>query len=345
MHEGRSGRGRRGHGTRHPDVRDPGVARGASAGGHDGARRRGGDRGHARRHARPDRPVHVEPGRGARGAPGPRGEPGAGRGRDAPPDVARGGRPGPRRGRDADGRRAAGARRRTSRPCSAPRTSSAGPPADRGGPAEDQPDAVDLAGPSLRPAARAAPATAGPAAGTRRPASSRSIRRAVAVTSIGSSSPRSVVAELAVQARPEPPQHLQLLGRRTARRASPQSTVRSLGTGENVTPWSTPYTWPPGHREQVAGLAVGVVDRGVEDGDPPQARVRVDAPARRGRPSASARIQSWTMPSPNGPSRRTVGGTMSQPRRPRDGERRHLAPGEGPVREVAPAAARPMTGL
>ena len=50
--------------------------------------------------------------------------------------------------------------------------------------------------------------------------------------------------------------------------------------------------------------------------------------------SGSASIQSWTMPSPNGPSRSTVGGTIPQPRRLGDEERRHLAPGQRPVREV-----------
>ena len=50
--------------------------------------------------------------------------------------------------------------------------------------------------------------------------------------------------------------------------------------------------------------------------------------------ASSTSIQAWTMPSPNGPSRSTVGGTMPQPLASRDEERRDLAPGQRPVREV-----------
>ena len=66
-------------------------------------------------------------------------------------------------------------------------------------------------------------------------------------------------------------------------------------------------------RQQVAALAVGVVDDGVEDRHPAQrAGLLLRARAARST-SSSTSIQSWHMPGPNGPSRKTVGGTMSQP--------------------------------
>ena len=65
-------------------------------------------------------------------------------------------------------------------------------------------------------------------------------------------------------------------------------------------------------RQQVRALAVGVV------------RERIEEAHRRSRSSlvmtisststdSSISIHAWTMPGPNGPSRRSVGGTMSQP--------------------------------
>ena len=52
-----------------------------------------------------------------------------------------------------------------------------------------------------------------------------------------------------------------------------QRTVRSFGTLENVTPWSTAKRWPPVDRQEVAGLPIGVVDDRVEQRDAAQAGI------------------------------------------------------------------------
>ena len=50
--------------------------------------------------------------------------------------------------------------------------------------------------------------------------------------------------------------------------AQPHSTVRSLSSNVQQTPWSTPYTRPSTPCQDVAALAVGVVDEHVENRHP-----------------------------------------------------------------------------
>ena len=72
--EGRSSRGGRRHRSGRPDVRHRGDPRRPPDRGHDRSRHRRGHRGHPWRHAGPDRPLHGQPARGARRAPGPEGD-------------------------------------------------------------------------------------------------------------------------------------------------------------------------------------------------------------------------------------------------------------------------------
>ena len=88
-------------------------------------------------------------------------------------------------------------------------------------------------------------------------------------------------------------------------------------------------------RQQVADLAVGVVDHRVEHRHVAQRLViRSCGTARPGPPPASASIHSWHMPGPNGPSRYTVGGTRSQPAARDTAYAATSRPASVPMREV-----------
>ena len=252
--------------------------------------------------------------------------------------------PGSRRGRD-DGRRRdqlallwrrrrGGApergRRRRQRRGDAPRTRTRAEPAWVAGRRGERRDP--------RPAARAARAAAGRAAGT--PGlDSRSIRRAVAATSIGASRPRS--------ASPRSPSRPARSVRSTSssssceRLAAPGPEHRpQLGHRREGDAVVDAVDVAARHREQVAGLAVGVVDRGVEDGDRPQAGRPRRSRARPGRPPR--RPGSRAGPCPRRTARRAAPSAgrcpsrwPARPRTPRPRAARACRPGS------RPAAARP----
>ena len=93
----------------------------------------------------------------------------------------------------------------------------------------------------------------------------------------------------------------------------PHRTVRSLGTAEKQTPWSTPWTcrppstgrmWPPLRSVLFMTASRTAIRRSRGSSSTTMATTST---------SGSASTNAWTMPSPNGPSRRIVGGTIPQP--------------------------------
>ena len=104
------------------------------------------------------------------------------------------------------------------------------------------------------------------ARGSRCRCSSRSARRTNAATSRSAEQLAQPVGRLV----PGPAYGGQL-GLVSSAPAQPQSRVRSLWSVWKLTPWSTPNT-AAAAAQDVAALAVGVVDQHVEDRQPPQGR-------------------------------------------------------------------------
>src|SRR5262249_14091547 len=91
------------------------------------------------------------------------------------------------------------------------------------------------------------------------------------------------------------------------------STVRSLYSSPKQTPWSHPYSRPSatGSRWPILRSALlTTASKTAMSRSSGWSRLRARATRSA---SASASIQSWHMPGPNGPSRITVGGTRCQP--------------------------------
>ena len=158
---------------------------------------------------------------------------------------------------------------------------------------------VRTGAPAIRTAATGWPAGTGPAAG--------SGPRVSSCLGAALSGAHLARAEQLASARRAPRR-----GRRTRcesrpahrrRSASPRHahrTVRSLGSTEKQMPWSTPRDVAVGRRQQVAALAVGVVDQRVEEAHRAQPLVAAVTTARRRRPPDRSR----SMPGPC--PRRTV---------------------------------------
>ena len=134
--------------------------------------------------------------------------------------------------------RAAGSTRAaTSRACSDPGLSRGVPVTGAGSARRGRPRA--LARDQRQTGGQGSAGRRGSGWGTRRPRAARSMRRAVAATSIGSRSSRSVGPSAPSSASPQPAEHGQLLVARTARRASPRA--RSAA-------WARARTSPRGPR-------------------------------------------------------------------------------------------------
>src|SRR6478672_5245544 len=175
--------------------------------------------------------------------------------------------------------------------------------------------------------------------GSRPSCSSRSTRRRQASTSCRETSSTRVV--------PSAPSRSSRSASSTATSArvsdspaQPHSTVRSLGSAWNDTPWSTPCTappgstrtWPPLRSALLSTTSSTLIRRSRSSSACPRTTGSPSEPSAsstRSQLSGSAAgamtstsvasssstvsIQSWTMPGPNGPSRSTVGGTTLQP--------------------------------
>ena len=154
----------------------------------------------------------------------------------------------------------------------------------------------------------------------------------VAATSIGASSAPQLGAEVVVEAGAERPQHLQLgLGERLA--APRPEHGPQLGHRRERDPVVDAVDVAARDRQQVAGLAIRVVDRRVEHRDRPQALVLVDHEPHRvdGRVDLDPQLDHAL-------AERAVAEHGRRDDAPAAGlrhrERRDLAPGERPVREV-----------
>src|SRR5579862_1336199 len=141
--------------------------------------------------------------------------------------------------------------------------------------------------------------------------SSRSTRWRVASTSVACSSPRR-------SAPSRPPRSARTRATTSSssgENGSPsqfQSSVRSFGTVEKVTPWSTAWMWPPAigsrwppFRSVLFTIASKTAIR--------RRRASPSMTSRTTSTASSTSIHCWMDPSPNGPSRSRVGGTMLQP--------------------------------
>ena len=146
----------------------------------------------------------------------------------------------------------------------------------------------------VRTAATGSRATRRAGGAAARRCSSRSARRTNARRPRGSpSSSVEPVGRLV----PGPAYGGQLARRRARAPAQPHSRVRSLWSVWKLTPWSTPNTRPAAAQD-VAALAVGVVDQDVEHRQQPQRRAR-----RRGSPRPAGRRRPDPRRSVNQPSR------------------------------------------
>ena len=100
---------------------------------------------------------------------------------------------------------------------------------------------------------------------------------------------------------------------RTARRASPTARSAAWARPRSITPWSTPWMcrppstgrmWPPLRSVLLIAASKTAIRRSRGSSSTTIATTST---------VGSGSMYAWSMPSPNGPSRRTVGGTMPQP--------------------------------
>ena len=140
----------------------------------------------------------------------------------------------------------------------------------------------------------------------------RPARRLSASTSRGSSSSRQPSPSSPSSAAAYAP-HASSSSSSSGSPLQPQSTVRSLGSGEKQMPWSQPWTVAVLRGQDVPTLAVGVVDQRVEHREPAQAGRRGSGSCAARPPRRRRRSTAGPCPGPAGPSRRIVGGTIDHP--------------------------------